>query len=69
MHTGQTKQSVHSVARNTPLGSVMFGGSSAVVPVCGRVSRVRFAAPAEISDFWITEAMGVEDKPCILRWG
>ena len=31
----------------------------------GRVYHVRFAAPVEMSDFWKTEATGVEVKPCV----
>jgi len=31
----------------------------------GRVHSVRVAAPVEISDFWKTEAMGVEAKPSL----
>ena len=33
--------------------------------VHGRVHHVRFAAPLEMSDFWKTEAMRVEVKPCV----
>ena len=31
----------------------------------GRVHHVRVAAPVEMSDFWKTEAMGVEANPCL----
>lgn len=31
----------------------------------GRDHHVRFAAPVEASDFWKTEAIGIEVKPCV----
>ena len=65
MHTGQTRQTGQLVARRTPLGWVVFGGPSGETQVNGRVYHVRFAAPVEMSDFWKTEAMGVEVKPCV----
>ena len=65
MHTGQTKQSGHLVARNTPLGWVIFGSSSEDVPVSGLICHVQLATPVDISDFWRTEVMGVEVKPCV----
>lgn len=33
--------------------------------VHGQLHHVRVAAPVEMSDFWKTEAMGVEAKPCL----
>ena len=65
MHTGQTKQSGHLVARNTPLEWVIFGSASKDVPVSGLVCHVQLATPVDISDFWKTEVMGVEVKPCV----
>ena len=65
MHTGQTRQTGQLVARKTPLGWVVFGGQSGETQVHGRVHHVRFAAPVEMSDFWKTEAMGVEVEPCV----
>ena len=65
MHTGQTRQTGQLVARKTPLGWVVFGGQSGETQVHGCVHHVKFAAPVEISDFWKTEAMGVEFKPCV----
>ena len=65
MHADQTNQSGHLVVRNTPLGWLIFGSSSEVVPVIGLICDVQLATPVDISDFWRTEAMGVEVKPCI----
>jgi len=65
MHPGQTKQTEQLVARNTPLGWEVFSGSSGDTQVNGRVYHVRFAAPVEMTDFWKTETMGVEVKPCV----
>ena len=49
----------------TPLGWLVFGGSSEDTQTNGQVFYVRVAAPVEMSDFWKTEAMGVEVKPCV----
>ena len=65
MHTGQTKHTEQLLARNTPLGWVVFGGSSGDAQVNGHVYHERFAAPVEMSDFWKTETMRVEVKPCV----
>ena len=66
MHKGQTKQSGHLVAIKKYASCLdNFGGSSAVVPVYGRVSHVRFAPPVEFSHLGMTETMGLGVKPCI----
>ena len=65
MHTGQTRQTGQIVARKTPLGWVVFGGSSEDTQKNGRLCHVRVAAPVEMSDFWATETMGVAVKPCV----
>jgi len=59
MHTGQL------VARKTPLGWVVFGGPSGETQVNGHVCHARLATPVDVSDFWKTEAVEVEVKPCI----
>ena len=65
MHTGQTKQSGHLVARNTPPGWVIFDSSSEDIPVSGLVCHFQLATPVDISDFWRNKVMGVEVKPCV----
>ena len=65
MHAGQARQTGQLVARKTPLGWVVFGGSSDDTQTKGHVYHVRVAAPVEMSDFWKTKAMGVEVKPCV----
>ena len=66
MHTGQTKQVEHLVARKSPLGWVIFGSSTAqlIDNVATTVLHVRFQEPVDLSDFWMTESMGVTVKPC-----
>lgn len=64
MHIGETKQSGKLVARNTPLGWVVFGGSSDDSEPISAIYHVSFAAPVELSQFWRTETMQVEVKPC-----
>ena len=58
MHTGQTKQSKHLVARRSPLRWVIFG-SAMGEPRSTKttVSHVKYATPVDLSDFWTTEAL------------
>ena len=65
MHTGQTRQAGELVARQTPLGWVVFGGSSGNTQSASRIMFVEYATPVDLSDFWKTESMGVEVKPCV----
>lgn len=65
MHTGQTRQAGELVARQTPLGWVVFGGSSGNVQPASRILFVKYATPVDLSDFWKTESMGVEVRPCV----
>lgn len=65
LHTGPTKQSGQLVARNTPLGWVVFGGSPTSTEEVNQVYHVTYATPVDLSSFWKTEAMGVEVKPCV----
>ena len=65
MHTGQTRQAGELVARQTPLGWVVFGGSSGNIQPASRILFVKYATPVDLSDFWETESMGVEVKPCV----
>ncbi|XP_028419079.1 uncharacterized protein LOC114544723 [Dendronephthya gigantea] len=60
------KQGNQIVARKSPLGWVLFGST----PGCGsaettRVLLVRYETPVDLAEFWTTESMGVEVKPCI----
>ena len=65
LHTGETKQSGQLVARKTPLGWVLFGGRSSGTETTNQIYHVAYATPVELTDFWKTEVMGVEVKPCI----
>ena len=65
MHTGQTRQAGELVARQTPLGWVVFGGSSGNTQPASRIMFVKYATPVDLSDFWKTESMGVEVKACV----
>ncbi|XP_046856139.1 uncharacterized protein LOC124449243 [Xenia sp. Carnegie-2017] len=67
MHTGQTKQVEHVVARESPLGWVLFGSSTGQSNnATTTVLHVRYpeAEAVDLSEFWATEAMGVTVKPC-----
>ena len=65
MDAGQTKQAGHFVARKTPLGWVVFGGTPGSANGNGHVCLVRYAVPVDLTDFWSTETMGVQVKPCV----
>ena len=65
LHTGETKQSGHLVARNSPLAWVVFGASSGRIQQASSVLLVSYSTPVDLSNFWTTEAMGVAVKPCI----
>lgn len=65
MHAGETKQADHLIARKSPLGWVVFGGKAEQLSDASAILHVKYASPIEMSDFWKTEAMGVEIKPCV----
>ena len=43
----------------------MFGGSSGSIQPASRIMFVKYATPIDLSDFWKTESMEVEVKPCV----
>ena len=65
MHTGESKQARQLVARHTPLGRVVFGGSPGEVQETSRILHVKFEMPVDLTEFWKTETMGVAVKPCV----
>ena len=65
MHTGETKQSGHLVARNSPLGWVVFGAASGRIQHASSVLLASYSIPVDLSNFWTTEAMGVAVKTCL----
>ncbi|KAK3718414.1 hypothetical protein QZH41_000523 [Actinostola sp. cb2023] len=65
LHTGQTKQVGQLMARNTPFGWVVFGSRTEDTTGASHICHVRHTAPVDLIDFWKTETMGVETKPCV----
>ena len=65
MHTGETRQADYLIARRSPLGWVVFGGEQRNEAAPARILHVRIAAPVDLTDFWATEAMGVQIEPCM----
>ncbi|PIK55383.1 hypothetical protein BSL78_07699 [Apostichopus japonicus] len=63
MHIGETRQGVSCAARKSPLGWVVFGAANTPTRLTHRVLHVQ-AAVTELSEFWSTEAMGVEAPGC-----
>lgn len=71
MHTGEIKQVENLVARHSPLGWLVFGATPGKQAGVSKVLHVGIpvSAPVEMSDFWSTESMGVEVKPCLCKPG
>ena len=68
MHTctlEDTKQSGNLVARNSPLGWVVFGAASRKIQQANSVLLVSYSTPVDLSKFWTMKATGVAVKPCI----
>ena len=65
LHTGETKEMQNLVARNSPLGWVISGISPGSESQVNKVYHVKFSSPLDITDFWKTESMGVDVKPCL----
>ena len=66
VHTGPTRQGDHLVARKTPLDWVIFGGSPGNMPATSHeVLHVKFSEPVDLTDFWRTESIGVQVRPCV----
>ena len=63
--SGQTRQAGELVARQSPLGWVVFRAPSWKVQPASRILFVKYAIPVDLSDFWRTESMGVEVNPCV----
>ena len=64
MHIGETRQSGCLVARNSPLGWVVFGSAPGTMERIRKIFHVKFAIPVDLTDFWTTESLGVEVKSC-----
>ena len=66
LHTGETKQVDHIVARKSPLGWVLFGSKPGCISSeTTKVLLLSKKTSVELADFWTTESMGVEVKPCV----
>ena len=64
MHTGETKQVGDLVARNSPLGWVVFGAKPGETMRASQIFHIKYTAPVDLSEFWTTESMGVAVKSC-----
>lgn len=51
MHTGETRQVGNLVARNSPLGWLVFGATPGSTHEAKRVFHVRVSLPVDLSDF------------------
>ena len=67
-HTGETKVKGNLVARNSPIGWVVFGSKAECVRRdIKQILHVRVAAPVDLTSFWSTESMGVAISPCTCK--
>ncbi|XP_068723496.1 uncharacterized protein [Montipora capricornis] len=64
LHTGETREAANLIARQSPLGWVIFGATSGKHEQVNRVFSVKVPTPIDMTDFWTTETMGVAAKPC-----
>ena len=64
MHVGETRQAGCMIARNSPLGWVVFGSPPGETSGKYKVFNIKFATPVDLTDFWTTESMGVDVKSC-----
>ncbi|XP_028412195.1 uncharacterized protein LOC114535018 [Dendronephthya gigantea] len=65
MHTGEIRQVGNIVARHSPLGWLIFGAAQRCPAPVNKVLNVGVFKPIEMNEFWSTESMGVEIKPCL----
>jgi hypothetical protein len=67
-HVGETKVRNSLVARNSPLGWVVFGSNAeGVMPDLKQILHIRVATPVDLTSFWTTESMGVAASPCTCK--
>eukprot|EP00112_Aurelia_sp_Birch-Aquarium-sp1_P026219 Seg9160.1 transcript_id=Seg9160.1/GoldUCD/mRNA.D3Y31 product="hypothetical protein" protein_id=Seg9160.1/GoldUCD/D3Y31 len=59
MHSGETKQVDHLMARQSPIGWVIFGARPGETCDATHILHVKYATPVDLAVFWTTEAMGV----------
>ena len=64
MHTGETRQKGCLVARNSPLGWVIFGSKPGEANGSRKIFHIQYAVPVDLTDFWTTESMGVQVESC-----
>lgn len=65
MHTGETRQAGNLIVRKSPVGWVVFGGTSQDSHESSPILPVKYTTPIDLSDFWTMEAMGVAVTPCL----
>ena len=65
MHIGETRQTGYLVARNSPLGWVVFGSAPGETERSHKIFHVKYAMPIDLTDFWTTESMGIQIKSCM----
>ena len=64
LHTGETREAANLIARQSPIGWVVFGATPGKHAQVSRVLNVKVPTPVDITDFWTTETMGVAARPC-----
>lgn len=67
LHVGESRIQGGFVLRKSPLGWVIFGVNGGVKNERKQVLHVRLANPIDITNFWMTESMGVNVQPCMCK--
>ena len=62
LHTSETREAANLIARQSPLGWVVFGATPGRNPQVSQVFNVKVPTPIDMTDFWTTETMGVAAK-------
>ena len=64
LHTGETREAINLIARQSPLAWVIFGATPGKREQVNRVFSVKVPTPIDMTDFWTTETIRVTAMPC-----
>ena len=64
LHKGETREAANLIARQLPLGWVIFGATPGKHEQVTSIFSVKVPMPIDVTNFWTTETIGVAAKPC-----
>ena len=59
LHMGETREAANLIARQSPIGWVVFGATPGKHAQVSRIFNVKVPTPVDVTDFWTPETMGV----------